>query len=266
MSCVIKSDLPIAFLSNDRDFPELIKWVQSIPGSHLPQNYLAIAFVIQQEIEPIIRKKEPQIEMQGNVLPSKITQSKKFNFLRKEVFPSKLDPAFLPLINSAETPLRDSIILTKTEEKVNSISKNIIFVGCMDKDQSTLEYFCRGVIQEINRVKDSIQGSFSVSAQASVSESPCLPHLADSAHPHLLVSSHDVSTQSLAIGEQPVFTLEPKKGVILERHFDHGEFEEARTQLSVALEGDEIVTTQENKFLIGNFTDLRYKSVVKFSL
>ena len=53
-SSVEKSNLPMAFLSNERDFPSLIKWIASIPASHLPQDYLSIAVVIQQQIEPIV--------------------------------------------------------------------------------------------------------------------------------------------------------------------------------------------------------------------
>lgn len=262
----VQSNLPLAFLSNERDFPSLIKWVESIPVSHLTQDYLAIAVVIQQDVEPIIRKKEPQIALQGNVLSSEITQSKGFIYQREKLLPSRLDPAFLPLLNSDETPLRESIVLTKTEETVNKLSKVILLICRIDKDQSTLEYFCQGAIQEINRMRDSIKGSFSVSAQALISDSPCFPPLADSAEPRLLASPQDLINQSIEKREQPVFALEPREGMILERHFDHGKKEETDMQLSIVLKDHEIVTTQKKNIVNSNFTDLRYESEESISL
>ena len=267
MSCVVeKSTLPISFLSDERDFPSLIKWVESIPVSHLPQDYLAIAVVIQQGIEPIIRKKEPQIAMQGNVLSSETTQSKGFIKQRKEMLLSNLDPDFIPLLNSAETPLKESIFLTKTEERVNKLSKVVLLICRVDKDKSTLEHFCQGAAQEINRMRDSIKGSFSVSAQALISESSCFPHLTKSAEPRLLGSPQDSINQSIQKSEQPLFALEPRAGLIVERHFDHGEVEETHAQLSFALKGDEIVTTQKKNIVKSKFTDLRYESEDSISL
>jgi hypothetical protein len=204
--------------------------------------------------------------MQGNVLSSEITQSKGFINQRKEVLPSILDPAFLPLLNSDETPLKESIVLTKTEERVNKLSKVILLICRINKDQSTLEYFCHGAIQEINRMRDTIKGSFSVSAQALISDSPCFSHLADSAEPRLLASPQDSINQSIEKSEQPVFALEPREGLMLKRHFDHGESEETNTQLSVALKGDEIVTTQKKNIVTSVFTDLRYESEESISL
>lgn len=267
MSSVVESNLPMAFSSNERDFPSLIKWVESIPGSHLPQNYLAIAVAIQQEIEPIIREKEPRIVMQGNLLSSEITQSKGFINQRKEVLPSILDPAFLPLLNSDEIHLKESIVLTQTEEKVNKLVKVILLICRIDKDQSNLECFCQGAIQEINGMRNLIKGSFSVYAQALISDSPCFSHLANSAEPLLLAGPQDSMNQPIVENsEQQVFVLEPREGLILERHFDHGERKRTNTKLSVALKGNEIVTTQEKNIVKSVFTDLRYESEEPVSL
>lgn len=265
-SSVEKSNLPMAFLSNERDFPSLIKWIASIPASHLPQDYLSIAVVIQQQIEPIVRKKEPQITMHGNVLSPEISQSKGFINQRREVLPSILDPEFLPLLNSDEIPLKESIVLTKTEERINKLSKVILLISRTDKDESTLEYFCQGAIQEITRMRDAIKGSFSVSTQALISDSPCFSHFADSVEPRLIAGPQDSINQSKEKSEQPVFALEPREGRILERHFDHGENEETNTLLSVSLEDDKIVTTQKKNMIKSEFFDLRYESEDLISL
>ena len=58
--------------------------------------------------------------------------------------------------------------------------------------------------------------------------------------------------------------LQPREGLILERHFDHVESEETNTQLSVALKSDEIVTTQKKNIVKSEFTDLRYESETNF--
>jgi hypothetical protein len=262
-SVVENSNLPITFLSNEQDFPSLIQWVESIPASHPPQNYLAIAVVIQQEIEPIIRNKGPQIVMQGNVLSSEIAQSRGFIRQWRDVTSSIVDPAFLPLLGSEGTPLKESMILIKIGTRVNKLRKVILFICHIDRDQSTLECFCRGAVQEIHRMRDTIIGSFSVSAQALMSDSPCFSDLADSAEPRLL--AQDSTNQSIERSEQPVFALEPRGGLMLERHFDYGEREVNNTQLSLALDDDEILTTQTRHIIKSEFIDLRYEEDVMFS-
>lgn len=256
----------MAFLSNERDFPSLIKWVESFPVSYLPQNYLAIAVVIQQEIEPIITKQESQIAMQGNVLSSEITQSKGFIHERKERMPSWVDPAFLPLLDAEETPLKESIVLTKIEEKVNKLSKVILLIGRIDKDKSTLDCFCQVAVQEINIMRDSMKDSFSVSAQALTSESSCFSHLINPAESRPLVSPQDLINQSIEESEPLVSAFELREGFLLEKHFDHGETEKTNTQLSVTLKDGIITTAQEKNIVKTEFTDLRYESKSSISL
>lgn len=267
MSCILaKSNLRMTFLSNEGDFPSLISWVQSMPVVYPPQDYLAIAVVIQQEIEPIIRKEEPRIALQGNDLPFEITQSKGFIDQWKEISPSSLDPAFLPFLNSEGTPLNESIVLTKAEERINKLSKIILLICRVDKDKSTFEYFCQRAEQEINRMRDSIKGSFSVSAQALISDShsPCFSLIANSAEPKPINQSIEESEQEES--EQPIFTIEPRKGLIWERHFDHRENEETTTQLLVELKDDKIITTKKKNIGVTVFADLRYESNESISL
>ena len=105
MACTIQSNTPLYVSSNDQNFNSLVKCLESIPVSYESQDFLAIAVVIQQEVEPIIRQNEPQIKMEGNVLSADITQSKGFKNQLK-ILPSQLlDPAFLPYLNSSEIPL-----------------------------------------------------------------------------------------------------------------------------------------------------------------
>lgn len=265
MSCALTNHLPMTFSSNERNFSSLIESVESIPVSRQPQDYLAIAIVIQQDIKPLIRIKEPQIAMEGNVLSSKITQSKGFGNQLK-IFPSILDPVFLPLLNSNEIHLKESIIATRTEERVKKISKVLLLICRIDKDKSALESTCEGAIEELIRMRDSIKGPFNVSVKALMSESAGFSRLTNSLEPRLLASPQDAISQSVEVREQPVFKLEPKKGVLLERHFDHRESEETVTKLSFSLEGDEIITTQKKNVVKSEFTDLRYESEASFSL
>lgn len=267
-SVIEKSHLPVAFHSNESDFPSLIKWVKSIPASNPAQDYLAIAAVIEQEIEPIISEKAPQITMQGNVLSSEITQSKGFIYQREKVLSSILDPTLLSLLNS-EIPINESIVHTKTKQKVDKLGKVILLICRTDGDQSTLEYFCQGAIQEINRIKATINGSFSISAQALISDSPSFSRLTNSEEPCLLPNALEINQsidQSIEMSEQSILALDPREGLILERHFDHGEREETNTELLVALENGQIVTTTEKSKVETSFIGLKYESEEFISL
>jgi hypothetical protein len=266
MSVTLESNLSDTYLFDEGNFPSLTTWIESIGVSYAPKNYLALAVVIQQEIEPIMRKKEPEITMRGNVLTSEITQSKAFSRELKILSSKLLDPAFPPILNSQNTPLSESIIVTRVEETVNKISKVILLVARIDHDKSALELFCQGSIYELNRVRNSIKGPFKVSAQTLSSESPCFSHLTNSAEPHLLTILQDSTNQSLEKSEKPVFTLEPKEGVLLEKHFEHGESETTNTELLFALKGDELITTQEKSKAKAEFTDLIYESEESFNL
>lgn len=266
MSVTSASNAPMIFVSNARGLSDLNNWVSSISDSHPAQDYLAIAVVIQQSIEPIVRAQKAQIQMKGNVLPAEITQSKGFIRQTKDILPSRIDPAFLPFLNSEEAPLRESLVLTKSQEAVTSLSKVILLIGRIDKDQSTLEYFCEGAMQGVNSLVETMEGSFTVSAQALISDAPCLPHLADSAELRLLASPQDSKEERVASSEQSAFTLEPGKGLILERHFEQVEIEESTTELSIRLEEGTVTTKQEKDIKISRFEDVRYESESSISL
>jgi hypothetical protein len=261
----VKRNLPIAFSINAMDSQSLTHWLESIPVSQPPQEYVTIAVVIQSKIEPVVRCKEPQITMHGNVLSSEITQSKGFIYQQEGgVLASALDPAFLPLLNSDETPLRESIVLTKTTEQVNMLSTVILLTFRTCGDQSALRSVCQRVIQQISGRGDPVEGS-SVSAHALISDSPCISHLTSSEVPLLLASSQD-SIQSVESSERRVFVLEPRQGLILERHFDHGVVEETNTRLTFALVGAKIVTEQKKSVVMSSFDDARFESEIQISL
>ena len=249
----IQSSLSLSFSSSASDCGSLIKWIESIPSSHLSQDYSTLAVLIQQNIEPIIREEEPQI-VQGKVLSSAIAQSKG---CASQPRIRALDPAFLPFLNS--TAALESILVTRVVEKVNTISKVICLVCRADKDTSALELMRQGSKQELVRMQDSIQGPFNVFAQVLVSnQSPCFPHLTD-----FLEQSSLKSTQGIEKSfRQSEFTLKPRDGVLLERHFEHGESKKTITKLSVALKDDKIITRQTRKTSHSSFTDLIFRSDV----
>lgn len=231
--------------------------------SQQPQNYFSLAIVIKQKIEPILIKSDPQIKMQGDILSTELTQCKGFKNINR--FPSGLDPAFLHLLNSNDIPLRESIVLTRTEDKVNELSKVILLICRIDKDESTFKAFCQQAMQRFTRIRDSIEGPFNVSVQTLMSESPCVSHLTDSDEIYLRATSQDSVNLSEKQSGQLVITLESKNAVILERHFDHGESEKTESKLSFALENDLIITTQNTRVNKSRFMDLRYESNDSYS-
>ena len=170
-AAVDKSDLSMRFSCNEQDFPRLSQWLRSILNAVPTQDYLSIAVVIEQAIAPIIRKQAAQIEGQGNVLSSAITQS-----LKQTQVWGALDPAFVSLLNADEISVKESMHFTKTEEKVDRLSKVILFIWRIDQDQGTLEYGCQAAMQQINETRQIIDGSFTVFAQAVVGQIPSFSH------------------------------------------------------------------------------------------
>lgn len=256
-----KSDLSMDLLYKTKDFASLFKWIESIPNSQQqPQNYLVIAVFIQENIEPIIRKREPLIDMEGDVLPPEFTQSKGFIDQRKNVLPSVVDPAFLPLLNSDKIPLKESIVLVKAEERVSKISKAVLLICHIDKDETNLKSFCEGAIEEISSMRNNIRGSFSISAQALISDSPPFSRLANSTEALVFAGFQDSINQSIEKIKQPVLDLKPKEGLILQKHLDYGKIEKTNTKLSFKLNDDKITTTKDTNTVELEFTEVRFES------
>lgn len=256
MSLTIQNDANSTISSYGQNFQNLIAWVKSIPSSHVSQNYLALAVVIQQEVEPIITKNEAKMAMEGNVLSPEIAQS----VMQTKVF-SKLDPAYSSLLTSSEIYLKESTFFTSTKENVNKLSRVIFLISRTDKDGVVLETVCQAAIEELISAKNSITGPFNYFAQALISdESPCFPSFISSSEPNLLEYAQEISNSF----EQPEFTLESGECLLLEKHFTHGEVETTQAHLSVILEDGIVRTGLQKHTNHASFADLRYESEESF--
>jgi hypothetical protein len=253
MNCTTIQNLPLlSFQSNDKqNFDNLIESVNSIPlSSSLPQDYWALAVVIQQEIEPIITTKDPEIKMKGNVLPNGFTKLKGFkeqlNILRHPV-----DPVILPYLSGDVSPLTESILVTRSEEKVNKISKVMFFMCRTDKQLPILTAICKKATEELIKLKDSMEGPFIFFAQAMFSDKqPSFSSLTRSSEP--------INLEIKKSFKELKFTLQPSDYLVLAKYFDHGEIEETKARISFALKDELIITTQRQKKIVTNFIDLRF--------
>ena len=262
MACTIQNQTYLTLPSNDQqNFDHLIKYVESLPVSpHKPKDYFALAVVIQQEIEPIIRIKDPEIKMEGKTLSTEFTALKGFQYQMKSS--SKHLDQTLTFLNTNQIPLTESIQVARTEEKVKKISKVIILICRTNKQQSILEAICETATYELIRMKDSMEGPFNFSAQALFSDKPPSPaSLISSSEPNCLEITQDAISREIENNfKQLEFTLKPNEVFILERHFDHGESDTSNTRISFALKDHEVTTTQVRQTLHSTFTDLRFQS------
>lgn len=251
-AAVDKSGLSMRFSCNEQDFPRLSQWLRSIPNPAPTQDYLSIAVVIEQEIAPIIRKQAAQIEGQGNVLSSAITQ-----FLKQTKVWRELDPAFISLLNADETSVKESILFTKTEEKVDRLSKVILFICRINQDQDTLEYGCQAAMEQINETRQIIDGSFTVFAQAVAGQIPSFSHFVDSAESGVFRASQEIINHSIENLEQSRFVLKQATGLVFKRHFDHGVTTKTNGELSVVLDGNKVTAENKSATETKAFIDLR---------
>lgn len=254
--------LPLSFSSSGSDFRSVIKWVGSIPASQLSQDYSVLTVLIQQKVGPIITKTESRI-MQRALSPE-IAQSKPVADQLK-LLPS-LDLNHADPLNSN---VPESSLVTYTVAKVHTVSKIMFLVCCTNKDKTALELMHQGAIEELIRMHNSIKGPFTVFAQSlACNESPYFPHL----------TTIDESTQITQIGhleaqiehiekglQELEFGLKPREGLLLERHFDHGDREEIEELLSFSVQDGLITTTQSSTCDTFSFTDLRYESEVNLT-
>lgn len=251
MSCTTPSHISIRNFkdldsANQKDLDQITTWLKSIQSYHLPQNYLSIAFVIHQEIGPIIRKKESLISMQGADLSDKLRPSKDLINL--------LDPAFKSILSDEKTTLKERIVLTKTEEIVNNISRTILSIFHMDEYQSDLEDFCQETIAKITATR----GYFNLYAKASISESPNFDITKN------LDDSNELLDGLFKEGEELSLTFEKNDGFILDQYFAQGIKEETSIQLSINLSGNEINRKQTETIDKYEFCDLRHKELTTF--
>ncbi len=247
----IQGSLNFSFQGQDVD--RLIEDVESTLSTQAPQDYFAFAVVFQQEVSGIIRETAPKIVMEGNVLSSEITSSVGFP-ANLEVMASRIDPEILPFLNSE---LTESIVVTRTEEKVSKVSQVALCICHTNKQPSTLKEICEIAKEQLIDMKNSLQGSFTVSAHAWISnhlpqlQLPAIASEASSKAQDLISSIMRDNVSKLA------YPLTPNECLSLEQTFEHGESATTETRLSVVLEDGIITTQQSRNILLSAFTDLR---------
>lgn len=270
MACTsVQNRLALSFSSNHKqNFDNLIEQVTSVLPLQTSQNYLALFVVFQQEIEEVIREKDPQIKLEGSALSDEITQSQGFHHQLKRLPARLLDPALASFLNGNEAPLTESILVTRAKEKVTRVSKAMLFICRTDKERSTLEAVCEFAKEKLIKMKNSMEGPFSFCAQALMSDTPSYSPLLNSSPEQAYLENAQASAnrkieQSF---EQLEVTLEPAECLLLKKGFDHGEAEEISTRMSVLLKDGTITTAQDQQKRTYVFTDLRSEKATSYSM
>jgi hypothetical protein len=268
MACTsIQNRLHLLFPQGN--FDNLIEQVATVIPSQKPQNYLALFVVFQQEIEAVIREEDPQIKMEGDILSAEITQSRGFDYQLKKSLPTKLlDPAFASFLDGNEAPLTESILVTRTKEKVEKTSKAMLIICRTDKRQSTLKAVCELAKEKLIKMKNSIEGSSSFYAQVLLSDNPLhFPLLNNSSEPAYLENAQASTTCEVEHHfEQLETILDPRECLLFKKTFDHGEVTETNTRMSFALKDGIITTAQRQETCTSVFTDLKSESETSYSM
>lgn len=244
----VKNALSVSF--GEKDVRDEIEKIESIAAS-LPQDYAALAVIVQQKIVPVIRT---STAVQSRIVSPEIAQSQSFVNPLREMPIESLDPAFLPFLDldTNEIPF----LANRTVDKVNMTSKVFFLVFRAGKDKSALE-ICEEAVTRFIGMQDSRKGLLNVIAKTWVGNtSRPFPRLTHSTEQHPPAIAQIIKEDFGQL--EP--TLDPRKGILVEKHFYHGETEETVVRLSSELQGKEIVTTQKRSSTFSGFTDLRYKA------
>lgn len=109
-------------------------------------------------------------------------------------------------------------------------------------------------------MRQTIDDSFTVSAQAVIRDRQSFSYFADSAESGVFRTPQEIIHHSIEKLEQSRFVFEPREGWVFESHFDHGVIENTHGQLSVALNGNQVAVAKEDRTDVQTFFDLRYAS------
>lgn len=239
---------------NQSDFSDLIQWVKAIPEVHQPQNYSVIAIVFQQALETTIKNQEPQIEG-GRVLDlAEMENPRDLLFALASI--TELDSEFLPFLNS-EFPLRESISVTRTMEKVTQASQAAFLIFHTNSNKHALETMCDIAVEQLHTMQTSIQGSFNAIQVLSSSEMLYFPEFTNWPENYSMLHIKENFNDS-------ELTVMPKGGLLLKKWFVHGECEKKITQLSFAREEGKIRAEQKFKAEGELFTDLTYEEQILY--
>lgn len=251
------------FSETASNFCSLVSWLECLPKFEIFQDYISIAVVIQQDLEPDIIKHKKKLEAFGDDIESLDRETKGFKDNLEPIYP-KLDPDIIEIVQDPSRPLKQNIKLTTKIEKIVKATF-VILVECrFNKNKRALDSLISELATKFIEINSAIKSPVLITADALMSPVRYKSLPEEQKMLNFVVHHHDVVEETLKECSEKSRDLAFGQTVLIEKQFTHGTITKGQETLSFEKLRGAVITNFKRQLETFFFTELTLNAAQTF--